>query len=112
MLNFSIARKITSFTNKEIYNLRKSAKKIFSNESFDIKRKNKLESVEIGRILIVIPKKVGSAPVRNKIRRQIKSIFYQEKKYQLPSDFIVYVKPHANELKFEEIHEILNKVLC
>ena len=37
------------------------------------------------KILIVTPKKIGSAPVRNLLKRRLKSIFYEEKLYERPT---------------------------
>ncbi len=64
---------------------------------------------ETARVLIVIPKKVGNAPTRNKLRRQIKSIFYEEKLFERGNDWVVIVKPAATHLSFAQIKELLLK---
>ncbi|MBN1549466.1 ribonuclease P protein component [Candidatus Babeliales bacterium] len=64
-----------------------------------------------GRILIVVPKRVGTAVARNKLRRQIKSIFYEQKFYEHNKDLIVLVAPPAATLSFEEIIKLMTKVI-
>jgi ribonuclease P protein component len=60
-----------------------------------------------GKLLIIIPRKTGKAVARNKLRRQIKAIFYEEKLYQKPGTFIVVVYKEAAELSFQEIRSFM-----
>lgn len=60
-----------------------------------------------GKMLIVIPKKFGKAHDRNKIRRQIKSIFYQEKLFLVPTESILLVYNSASRYSFSELQGIL-----
>ncbi len=100
-----IAGKITRFTQKEIDKLFDTAQRQVRNPALDIllgpRQKN------FGRILIIISRKVGNAPERNKIRRRLKSIFYKEKLYETPYDYIVIVKKEAVALSFEALKELL-----
>ena len=66
---------------------------------------------EFGRILIIANRKVGKAVQRNKIRRQLKSIFYERKLYDQGYDCIVIVKKEAVGLPFEVLEELLCTVL-
>ncbi len=101
-----IAGKITRFTKKEIARLFDTAQRQVKNPALDILLG--LRQKDFGRILIVISRKVGNAPERNKIRRRLKSIFYEEKLYETPYDYIVIVKKAAVALSFEA----LKKLLC
>lgn len=60
-----------------------------------------------GRILIIIPKKAGKANLRNQIRRRLKSIFYEEKLYEQPYDWIVLVNKEACGNSFSELKKIM-----
>jgi len=105
----SIARQITHFTKKEVDYLFEHARRIFKNDAFVILAAPR--QLLFGRVLIITAKKVGNAPERNKIRRQIKSIFYEEKLYQLPYDYAIIVKKSAIALSFTEIKALLISIL-
>lgn len=100
----SMARKITIFTRSRIELFFKKAKKVFWNPAFILLKDN--ASQDFGRILIVASRKVGNAPERNKIRRRIKSIFYEEKLYELPFDWAIIIKRPATTLSFEELKKL------
>lgn len=101
----NIARNITLFKKKEILELIKNSKLISQTPFCDLKRAKSIEP--IGKILIIIPKKVGSAPKRNKIKRRIKAIFYQEKLFELPYNFVIFIKPTNQEISFEQLKSLL-----
>lgn len=105
-----IARSITKFSKKEIQNLFKESYKILQKVEIDIKIAPKVGS--FGKILIITPKKIGNAPKRNLVKRRIKSIFYQEKIYNLGYDFIVFCKKGITNLKFEEIKNIFQSIVA
>ncbi len=67
-------------------------------------------SQDYGRLLIVIPKRSGKAAKRNQIRRRIKSIFYEEKLFELPFDWIIFVKKEGIGMSFEKLKEIMQAV--
>ncbi len=100
-----IAGKITRFTKKEIAKLFDTAQRQVKNRALDILLG--LRQKDFGRILIITSRKVGNAPQRNKIRRRLKSIFYQEKLYETLYDCIVIVKKEAVALSFEALKELL-----
>jgi ribonuclease P protein component len=50
---------------------------------------------------------VGNAPERNKIRRQIKSIFYEEKLFELSYDYVIIVYKQILRLSFQELKTLL-----
>lgn len=103
-----IASKISKFQLKEIKELFKKSHTIYKASECEVRvapRKN-----SFGKILLVIPKKVGSAPKRNLIRRRIKSIFYQEKLYLLQYDFIILCRKDILNLSFDELKNLLNNL--
>ena len=64
---------------------------------------------------ITIPKKIGKANIRNKIKRRIKNIIItNEKNIQIGFNYVIIVKEAALELSYqaleEEILNILKKV--
>lgn len=99
------ARVISRFTKKEIEHAFCQARKIFSAATFTILQAPK--QTMLGRILIITQRKIGNAPQRNKIKRQIKSIFYQARCYEQNYDYIIIVKKPALELPFEKIKQTL-----
>lgn len=63
----------------------------------------------LGKLLIIIPGRTGKAHDRNKIRRQIKEIFYKEKLYINPKVSILIVYSQALKLNYQELKEFLTK---
>ena len=52
---------------------------------------------------ITIPKKIGNAIVRNKIKRQIKNIIYNnEKNIQLGYNYVIIIKEAVLDLNYAE----------
>lgn len=103
----SLARALTQFSQEEVKALFQAARTVLREKGLEI-RKTAINN-SFGRILIIIPKKVGNAPKRNLIRRRIKSIFYQEKLYEKKYDFICFVYPYAAQLTFIDLKELLIK---
>ena len=62
-----------------------------------------------GKILIITSRKVVKAHKRNKLRRQIKSIFYEEKLFKKPVISILITYKQALNLTFEQLKEFLVK---
>jgi ribonuclease P protein component len=60
-----------------------------------------------GKILIIIPKKVGNAPLRNKIRRRLKALFFENKLNTLPYNWIFFVKPGINKWSFQQLCDVV-----
>ncbi len=98
-------RKFSSFTRQEVAQLFVRAQAKIRIPGFRILRAP--TSSAYGKILIVIPRRVGNAPTRNLIRRRIKSIFREKKIYQFSYDFIIIVGPESAGISFAEIHRLL-----
>ena len=64
-----------------------------------------------GKLLLMIPRRFGGAVKRNKIRRQIKAIYFQERLYSKPRTAILLVYTDANALGFEELKAFLKNAL-
>jgi ribonuclease P protein component len=103
-----IAREITRFSQNDIDYLFQFAKKIKRSPFFDIKQAPPRK--QFGRILLVISKKVGSAPIRNKIKRLVRSIFYENRLYECPFDWVFIAKPSIKTLSSAKIKELLMEV--
>lgn len=101
----SIVRKLTQFTKKEIDQLWKSAHPALKHDGFLLLKAP--SQGDFGRILLVISRKVGTAPVRNKLRRRIKSIFYEHEIYDQEFDWIFFARPAATKLSFQELESLL-----
>ena len=106
----SIARLITQFSRNEISQLFNHARSIYRNTHFDIRVAKAAQLV--GRILIITPRKMGNAPQRNTIRRRLKALFYQEKWYEQPYDWIVYCKKKSDSLSFTEIKQMFLPIIA
>ena len=73
--------------------------------------KTSVQSPEYGKLLIIIPGKTGKSHERNRIKRQIKAIFYEEKLYAHKFLSIIIVYKEALDLDFEQIKKFLVKNL-
>jgi ribonuclease P protein component len=101
----SIARKITQFSRHEVNELFTRARRITKNTSFLLLAAPR--TLDFGRVLIVISRKVGNAPERNKVRRRIKAIFYQEKLFLSHADSIMIVYKDAVNASFDQLKALL-----
>lgn len=107
----NIARDITKFSSKKaIDELFKKARRVIKHPGLHILIAPKTES--FGRILIIASRKTGNAPERNKIRRRLKSIFYETKLYERDLDCIVIVKKEGTAMPFAELKELLLKAFA
>lgn len=98
-------RALTQLSRLEIEQLFKIARTKLKKDGIEVRLAPR--SLDFGRLLIVIPKRSGKAAKRNQIRRRIKSIFYEEKLFELPFDWIILVKKEAIGMSFEKLKEIM-----
>lgn len=105
MLKKKLGNLLTSFSKREVQTLFDTARTIFRHKGLEIRITPK--TLEYGRILIIIPRHVGSAVQRNLLRRRLKNIFYQNHLYQTGYDYIVLAKKSATTLSFSQIKELL-----
>lgn len=64
-----------------------------------------------GRILIVVPRRVGTAPQRNLIKRRFKAIFYEQKLFEYKRDVLIFTAPGAAQLSFDVLKKYLHKAV-
>jgi len=100
-----IFRSLSQFTKKDIDQIFKRASAAFKNELITILVAPRQKA--FARILIITPRTVGSAPERNKLRRQFKAIFYEQKLYEGSADHVVILKKGAQELSFDTYKNLL-----
>lgn len=100
--SFSLITKFNSQEAKRFFQKAKIRKKTEGLEILIAPR-----SFEYGRILVITPRKSGNSPERNKIRRRLKHIFYENKMYENSFDFVVIVSKIAIDLTFDQLKEIL-----
>ncbi len=104
-----IAQHLSTFTQKEIQAIFKSAKRAYKGPGLDILLAPTCQ--QYGRILVITPRKVGSAPERNRVRRRLKAIFYQEHLYNHQLDCFVIIKKPGIQFDYGELKSKLSAVL-
>ncbi len=104
------AQTISHFSPKEISQLFKKARRVLTHPGLHILVAPANQS--LGRVLVVTSRKIGNAPTRNKIRRQLKAIFYEEKLYEKGADCVVIVKLGGPNLDFPHLKELLLKAFA
>jgi len=101
----TVAALLSKFKYKEIQQIFKKARYSYSSQALDIKLSP--ATANFGKLLIIIPKKVGNAPERNLIKRRLKSIFYENQIYNYLYNFLIYCKPSILQLNYKELKEIM-----
>lgn len=105
----NVAALITKFKYKEIKQVFKKARYSYISPELDVKISPRTD--DLGKLLIIIPKKVGNAPARNLIRRRLKSIFYENEIYKQPHNFLIFCKPNILSLDYKTLKErMLNSI--
>ena len=100
-----------SFSQSQAKNFLKIGKTLSRTLGLKLIRAPKIHAPElqlpVGRMLIVIPRRVGNACTRNLIRRRLKSIYLQENLSSQGLITALFVYPEAKSLKFEELKAFL-----
>lgn len=102
----SAPRELTHFTQSEIDYAFKNARRVLAQPGIHILLAPKQK--ELGRILVIASRKTGNAVHRNKLKRQIRSIFNENKLFEYPFDCIVIFKSSA-EFLFEDLKTYMLK---
>lgn len=103
-----IYKKLFNFKQNEVILLFKSALfRYFINGMNVIIAPAKLSH---GRLLIIIPATSAAAVERNRIKRQLKSIFYENKFYNCPYDVALRIKKEAVLTDFDQLRLIMDKI--
>lgn len=67
---------------------------------------------DYSRIGISVSKKLGNAPIRNKIKRQVRMMFIENYDYEnMPSDLIVIIRPKYLENSYSDNLAYLEKLI-
>lgn len=99
------------FTRSERKKLFQQARLVHRQPELDIRLlKNDSEASPWGRLLVVTPKKIGSAPQRNRIRRRLKALFHEEGWDRLPYDLLIYCRKGSVDLPFQTLKQILTAI--
>ena len=125
MSNF---RKIFSHARQEITNAFAKAKPVFSSSGIKVLYASNASlmlldrrcvgaikspqgcEIQGGRLLVVIPRTSGKACKRNRFRRRVKSLFYEEKWSTRSGFWIIIAYPRALALDFDALKALLQKV--
>lgn len=97
--------KISYFTKKELNQFFSSADVLLKRPELTILVMPRIK--EIARLLVITPRIIGNAPQRNKIRRRLKSIFYEHQLFQGPFDCVIIVRKDILQLPFDELEKIV-----
>lgn len=101
-----IAKHLSDFTQKEITAIFRKSSRVYKGPGLDILMAPALK--DFGRVLVVTPRKVGTAPERNRIRRRIKALFYEHKFYEYPFDTCIIIKKPGIDYHIEELIPLLD----
>jgi ribonuclease P protein component len=99
---------ISKFGKKELDHFFEVAKLAKKNQAFTILKAPTTNP--FGRILSMVPKAYGNAPERNKLRRQLKAIYIQNKLYEYNTDLIVITRPAAKNYDFQKLTKLLLEI--
>ena len=99
---------MSSFSKKEVNIIFNENPQRIKTEWFDLIIS--LCKEDLSKILIVTSRKIGNAPKRNKIRRQLKAIFHEEKLYTQKINCIVIAKKAIFDLSFVQLKDIFLKI--
>ena len=85
--------------------LKKNSISLYFNSLVQI-RKSNFTSL-FGKVLIIVPKKAGNAPIRNRIRRSIKELFWKYKIYQKGYSYVFFV--HSKIVDFNYLEHLYSE---
>jgi len=103
----SAPRELTRFTQHEIDYAFKNARRVIAQPGIHILLAPKQK--ELGRILVIASRHIGNAVRRNKLKRQLRSIFNENKLFENPFDCLIIFKKHKDELSFDALKTLLLK---
>lgn len=99
----------TSLTvTQDIRRFFQQARRIIHHKAIDIKVAPASE--KHGRFILSVPKKMGSAPQRNLLKRRLRALFYEQRLGEYGYDWGFFAKPAAAELSFQELQAVVLSV--
>src|SRR5271155_3759331 len=96
-----VARTLSRFEPIEVKTILKRGKRVLKTPTADIIVAP--QGLEHGRILVITPRRIGKASKRNKIRRRIKALFYEQKFYERGIDCLAIIKKEGIATPFDEL---------
>lgn len=99
-----VARTLYRFEAAEVKTILKRGKRVLKTPTCDIIVTPKAH--ENGRILVITPRRIGKASQRNKVRRRIKALFYEQKFYERGVDCLAIIKKEGIDTPFDELVRI------
>ena len=99
-----VARTLYRFEPIEVKTILKRGKRVLKTPTCDIIVAPKAH--ENGRVLVITPKRIGKASQRNKVRRRIKALFFEQKFYERGYDCIAIIKKEGIDTPFDELVNI------
>ncbi len=101
----SIAGLISTFSRSDIEQLFKKSRRVIASSAVTILLGSRQK--EHARILLIIPRRVGNAPIRNKLKRRLRALFYQESLYKMNKDCIFIARKGAGDLSYEALKKMV-----
>lgn len=98
-----------AWTRAELQRFFKTARRVLQSSEFDIRIAPKMR--ELGRLLIVTPRKVGKAHLRNQFRRRIKAIAHDLHLSQGAYDWGIFAKVSVDSLSFAQLTQRFTQVV-
>ncbi len=105
----SIPRRLSRFSNREVAALFGSATRIQKTNYWDVLIAPR--AYTDGRLLVATPRVLGTAPERNKIRRQVRTLYRQLHGFKTIYDLIILIKKPALSYSFQELKEHLTNLI-
>lgn len=68
------------------------------------------DEAHLGKLLVVIPRTSGKACERNRFRRRVKALFYEEKWHMQSGFWIIIAYQRALALDFDALKSLLQKI--
>lgn len=101
----AVAKNISNFSKKEIDELFATGKAILKNKELVFITAPCF--LPYGRVLLITSRKVGNAPQRNRLRRQSRAIFYEQRLFTLGYNAIIIFKAPATHLEFAQLQTMI-----
>lgn len=94
-----------SLSQTEIKKLFKQARRVLKHPCLDILIAP--STLLHGRLLVITPARIGTAPERNKIRRRLKALFHEENRAAHPYDVVIVIKKEALALSYDQLKALV-----
>ena len=100
-----VTKNISSFTQQDVAYLFKNAH--VKARSTGLRVLLAPAQKQFGRVLVVTPRRSGNSPCRNRIRRRVKALFYEERFYTNGYDCVLIVHKDGIATSFENLKKLI-----